>query len=372
MNERLGFAAALALAMLAALGAEHLQRRAAAITFAIVLALLAGGAVFITRTFVIEAGPRDWGRYTMHAELAGLALALLFLRMQHARLVLLALLLAQRGISEGGVHASFPQRAAYPPMKIFEPMKNVREPFRIAGRNWALLPATNALYGLEDVRGYEAMTFLPYTQTFRLWSTPQAVFFNRTDDLAKPFLSMLNVRFAFAYASDPVPPGWREVAREKDAVLLENANVLPRAFIPRHVTVGLQSDVALDQMAEVRDFGEQAWIAANVVPYERGNGPGRVTNLRATSFDAEMERDGWVVISSSAWKGWRAYVDGKRVALQRANIAFLGIHLDPGRHHVRLVYLPQSFVVGRAVSVAALLGVLAFAIVWRSRRVVES
>ena len=42
--------------------------------------------------------------------------------------------------------------------KIFEPMKNVREPFRVAGVNWALLPGTNTLYGLEDVRGYEAMT----------------------------------------------------------------------------------------------------------------------------------------------------------------------------------------------------------------------
>jgi len=292
---------------------------------------------------------------------------LLFIRSQHARFVLLALLLLQRVVSEGGVHKSFPQRAAYPPMKIFEPMKNVDQPFRIAGRNWALLPATNALYGLEDVRGYEAMSFLPYTQTFRLWSTPQAVFFNRTDDLSKPFLSMLNVRFAFAYASDAIPPGWREVAREKDAVLLENTNVLPRAFVPEHVTVGLQSDVALDQMADVRDFREHAWIAADVVPYERGNGPGRVTNLRATSFDVDMERDGWVVISNSAWQGWRAYVDGKRIALQRANIAFLGVHVDAGKHHVRLVYLPQSFVVGRAISMVTFLGLVAFALLRRRR-----
>jgi Bacterial membrane protein YfhO len=362
LNERLGFGAAFALAVLAALGAEHLHRRSTMVTFAAVLALLAFGAWFITKSFVIESGPRDWGQYTLHAELIGLAAALAFVRTRYALHVILALLLVQRFVSEGGVHKSFRREAAYPAMKIFEPMKNVREPFRIAGVNWALLPGTNTLYGLEDVRGYEAMTFLPYTRTFPLWSKPQAVFFNRTDDLTKPFLSMLNVRFAFAYATDPIPSGWREVAREGRALLLENANVLPRAFIPRNVTVGLQSDISLDQMADVRDFAERAWIVANVVPYERGNGPGTVTHLRHTTFAVDMQHDGWVVVSNCAWKGWRAYVDGKRGAMQRANVAFLGVHVPAGKHEVRLVYWPQSFVIGRGISFATLLVVLAFGV----------
>jgi hypothetical protein len=373
INERLGFAAAFALAILAAIGAEHLHRRAATITFAIVLVVLAAGTLYITRTFVIEPGPRDWGKFTMHAELAGLGAAVIVaLRTRYALHALLALLLVQRVLSIGGVHKSFPLEAAYPPMKIFEPMKSVREPFRIAGMHWALLPGTNALYGLEDVRGYEAMTFYPYTQTYRLWSQPQPIFFNRTDDLSKPFLSMLNVRFAFAYTSTAVPPGWREVAREGEAVLLENENVLERAFVPQYVTVGMQSDVALDQMSEVKDFREHAWITADAVPYERANGPGRVTNFRRTrngyTFNADMQHGGWVVVTNSAWKGWRAYVDNKRIGLQRANVAFLGVHVGEGKHEVRLVYWPRSFVVGRAVSIVTLFVLLAIV----SRRVFKS
>ena len=362
LNERLGFGAAFALAILAALGVEHLRARSAAITIAVVVALLAIGAWFITNTFAIEPGPRDWGRYTLHAELLCLAVALLFLRTRYAVHALLALLLVQRVVSVGAVHQSFEQRAAYPPMKIFEPMQHVREPFRIAGVNWALVPGSNALYGLEDVRGYEAMTFLPYTRTFPLWSTPQPVIFNRTDDLSRPFLSMLNVRFAFAYEWDAVPPGWREVAREGKAKLLENTNVLPRAFIPRAVTVGLQSDVALDQMRDVRDFADRAWITADVVPYERANGPGTITSLGPTTFTADMQSDGWIVVSNSAWKGWRAYVDGRRVALQRANVAFLSVHVPAGKHEVRLVYWPESFVLGRAISIIALLALAAWGV----------
>jgi hypothetical protein len=242
----------------------------------------------------------------------------------------------------------------------------VREPFRITGTHWALLPATNALYGLEDVRGYEAMTFHPYVKTWKLWCVHQPIFFNRTDDLSRPFLSMMNVRFAFTREDAPVPSGWREVAREGAAVLLENEQVLPRAFIPRNVTVGLQSEVAVDEMSTVTDFRERAWITADVVPYERTNGPGRVT-LHGHTLEAEMDGDGWIVVSNSAWQGWRAYLDGKRIRLQRANVAFLGIHVPKGKHTVRLVYLPESFVTGRAITLATLLGIAAF-MLWRRRR----
>ena len=366
LNDRLAFGVSCMLAVLAAIGVEHLHRRSAAITLAAVFVLLAAGTWWIARTYVIERGPRDWGEHTTLAELLflGIAVCAFLLPRGHA-FVLLACLLAQRGLSEYNVHASFPREAAYPDMKIFEPLRAVREPFRITGTHWALLPATNALYGLEDVRGYEAMTFHPYVKTWELWCVHQPIFFNRTDDLSKPFLSMMNVRFAFTREDAPVPPGWREVARQGAAVLLENENVLPRAFVPRNVTVGMQSEVAVDQMADVTDFRERAWITADVVPYERMNGPGRVT-LRGDTLEAEMEGDGWIVVSNSAWKGWRAYLDGRRVALHRANVAFLGIHVPKGRHTVRLVYLPESFVIGRTVTFATLIGIIVFTL-WRRR-----
>ncbi|HEX6084886.1 MAG TPA: YfhO family protein [Thermoanaerobaculia bacterium] len=384
LNDRLAFGVSCMLAILAAIGVEHLQRRSAAITMAIVLAFLSFGSWWIARTYVIERGPRDWGEHTTLAELLFLGIALLALSwwktgnpacpdrqdcLSSTRLpfVLLACLIAQRGISEYNVHASFPQKAAYPEMQLFAPLKNIREPFRVTGTHWALLPATNALYGLEDVRGYEAMTFHPYVKTWELWSTHQPVFFNRTDDLSKPFLSMMNVRFAFTREDAPVPPGWREVAREGAAVLLENERVLPRAFVPRHVSIGLQSEVAVDQMAGVTDFHERAWITADVVPYERNNGPGTVTQ-RGNTLQADMQGDGWIVVTNSAWQGWRAYVDGKRVKLQRANVAFLGIHVPAGQHTIRLVYLPESFVTGRAISAITLIAIALFHVARASAR----
>jgi Bacterial membrane protein YfhO len=118
-------------------------------------------------------------------------------------------------------------------------------------------------------------------------------------------------------------------------------------------------------MMAAKDFRERAWIAASGKPYERDNGPGRVTvRTRPRRYDikADMERDGWIVISESGWNGWRAYIDGRRVQMQRANMSFLSVHVPAGSHRVKLVYLPQSFVIGRAISLLTVAGLVAFAV----------
>ncbi|HUP63646.1 MAG TPA: YfhO family protein [Thermoanaerobaculia bacterium] len=373
IHERLAFAAAFALSMLAAVAVDAIVSRAdfraAAVTLTVVLIVLTVGTLWILRSFVTEPMQGTWGEYKIFAELAFLGgAALLFalrVPMRVAIPTLVALLVVQRMMSDGRVHKSFPRDAAYPELALFEPLRNVLQPFRIVGQGFAMMPGASALYGWEDVRGYEALTFLPYAETYRLWCVHQPVFFNRVDDLSKPMLSMMNVRFAFAHDSVAPPPGWRVAARQKWAVLLENLNVIERAFIPRTVVLGLEDSAALDEMANVTDFRERAWLTApEVKPYLRANGPGRVWMRSRSRLDVEMERDGWVVVSNSAWKGWRAYVDGRRVKIQRANVAFLGIYVPAGRHEIRLVYWPESFVIGRWISFAAFLA-LAVAVIRR-------
>jgi hypothetical protein len=230
------------------------------------------------------------------------------------------------------------------------------------------------MYELQDPRGYEAMTLREYTDTYPLWCVPQPVWFNRVVDLTKPFLSFLNVRYAVVWGTFSVPQGWRVFATQRGCKLLENEHVIERAFVPKRVTVGEAERKTFQQMMTETDFHDRAWISATQTPYERENGPGRVTvreHPRAYEISAAMQRDGWIVISESAWKGWRAYLDGRRVKIQRANIAFLSVYVPAGDHHVRLAYLPQSFVAGRAISLLTLGAIVTFAItrrVLRSRR----
>jgi hypothetical protein len=183
----------------------------------------------------------------------------------------------------------------------------------------------------------------------------------------------MNVRFAIQSTALPVPAGWRTVATQGGAMLLENENVIDRVFLPERVAVGNRGAAEILDlgMARLRDFRTLAWIAAPGETVERQNGPGRIT-LRSRShggeyiFDADMQGDGWVVISDSSWKGWRAYIDGRRVKMSRANAAFLSVYLPAGKHTVRVVYLPLSFVRGRAITFATLIGII-IACAWRRR-----
>lgn len=368
LHDRLAFMAALGLITLAALGADRLLQtrdfRAAAIVFAITFAFLGGGMLWLQRNVIVATTTADVGRYRVFAELFFLALAALVFAFRPpvriAAIALIALLAGQRLLSESDTFGTYPAAAAYPPLPILEPLREVREPFRIVGRGLMLPPATNTFYGLEDVRGYEALTLLQFVNTWTFWSEPHGIWFNRVDDLTAPFLSLMNVRFALQSAGLDVPPGWRVITQRDGAMLLENERVANRVFVPARVgTGGATTMELLDRLRAVQDFRAMSWITTPGAIEEHENGPGRIV-LRARSrggeyrFDAHLQLDGWVVISESSWKGWRAYVDGKRVRLSRANMAFLGIPVPAGKHDVRVVYLPSSFVTGRAITFATL------------------
>jgi hypothetical protein len=75
---------------------------------------------------------------------------------------------------------------------------------------------------------------------------------------------------------------------------------------------------------------------------------------------ANMERDGWLVLSEIFYPGWTATVDGVPASLYRANYVLRTIPLPAGQHRIKLSFMPLSFVIGAvisAISVIALLGV---------------
>jgi len=377
INERFAFAGAFALVMLAALGLERAverRDRAFGVTLAAVLVAYVIGDALVRHAGIVSPRILDWGRYAYFGEIGCLALAALVAVLRPRALVplLVGVLLLQHVCEEGDIYPTLPARAAYPPVPMFAAMKNVKEPFRIVAHAHGFIPGTSALYELEDVRGYEALTFARYIETYRLWCIPQSVWFNRIDEF-KPFLSFLNVRFSIA-GDAPVPSGWHIVGKGKDTQLFENDRVIERAFLPRHVRVGVPEGDALNEMSDTTDFRDVAWIEAPLPRQEFANGTGRLRIARAGSgfdIDADMDTNGWMVISEPAWKGWRAYIDGRRMQMFFANEAFLGLHVPAGHHAVRLIYLPDGFVRGRAISFATLIFVIVLTF-WarRGRRMV--
>jgi hypothetical protein len=81
--------------------------------------------------------------------------------------------------------------------------------------------------------------------------------------------------------------------------------------------------------------------------------PGSEGNVRLVSYtpnrvvlESEASGDGLVYVSDAYYPGWKAYVDGEKTDILRANLAFRAIRVPSGRHTVSLVYVPFSFYLG--------------------------
>jgi uncharacterized membrane protein YfhO len=58
--------------------------------------------------------------------------------------------------------------------------------------------------------------------------------------------------------------------------------------------------------------------------------------------------------SGAAYPGWQATVDGSPAQIERANHAFTGVVVSPGKHRVQFLYRPAAFRVGLYLSLGTL------------------
>lgn len=376
LNERLAFLWALALAVLAAFGVQEVaegRRRVVAVLAAGSTAAVLAMAYFLIRTKSdMTAGRLRTAVLVQVIPLVCLTLLLLWKRAPARAAILtaalLALFLAQRRVEMGGLYTSYPSRAFYPPLEILDAIPRGR-PERMTSLGFTFLPNTSALYELEDVRGYEAMTLAPLTETFPLWCVHQPVWFNRVDDPTKPFLSFLNVRYVLAPPKYPLPPGWPVLYRGKEGVVLENPKVLPRAFVPALVHRDTDPTRQRERLFAISDFGREGVLESEPAPPENGEARVSIESYSAQRMELAVEasRKTVVATSTTAWPGWRLFLDGREAQLLRYNRAFLAFEVPPGAHRAVMVYWPRSFVLGWWISaLSGFATILLFA--WPSRR----
>ncbi|HEX3107599.1 MAG TPA: YfhO family protein, partial [Thermoanaerobaculia bacterium] len=373
VNNRLAFGAALAAALLAGFAIDAWPRRASIVVLVatILFAIATGFAIPIQ--LQLHQNEQYLGEM-IATELLPLVALIFLVRMRRTAAVVtvvFALMLLQRVNEDGQIYPAMERKTFFPRVPVLAAMHG-DEPFRMTGLSDELVPNSSAVYHLDDVRGYEAMTFHRLAQTFPLWCTPQTVFFNRVDDLTKPFLSLLGVRYALTDIGQAPPDGWRIALDDRTTRLLESSRALPRVFAPREIRYGGGADKVLDDVNHANDYSAVGWVETDdPEQHVIVNGQPSVTTRRngtEYSIDVSSPNAAWLVLTECAWRGWRVYLDGHRIRTYFADVAFLGFYVPAGRHHLRVVYMPDSFVRGRAVSFATLAALAIAIVIRRSRR----
>ena len=358
LNYRLVFLAALGLAGLAAFGTEE-ARRGAPLAPACLAAIALLAAAFVGAGGVVRdrALPLDFVRSAFAWEIlppAALGAAALVLSRRRAAIASAAVLLLalQRGLEMGGTYPTLPRESMAPVFPGLPALASAA-PDRVVGVGDALRPNIAALYGLEDVRGYESLVLARFADVEPLWSVPQSSSFNRVDHLDRPFLSFLGARLAAAGPEEPVPTGWTLKRRSEALAVFENPAALPRAFVPPRIRRIVPSQT-LAEMRRSTDFRGVVWLDSGGSPEELANPRGASVGVRGSGPDLVLTVSSpepvLVATSLPDWPGWRARTSSGTLPAATINHAFVGFWAPAGRTVVRLTYVPRSW----GLSLAAL------------------
>lgn len=124
-------------------------------------------------------------------------------------------------------------------------------------------------------------------------------------------------------------------------------------------------DVVLLEKADPGHLGEIAQAGKDAGPADSvrmvSYGPDRM-EIEASSPSAS-----YLLLSELYYPGWKAYVDGKRAPVLRADYLLRAVPLRAGTHAVTMVYRPASFMAGLAVTLVTLVALTA-CLVWAKRR----
>ncbi len=74
---------------------------------------------------------------------------------------------------------------------------------------------------------------------------------------------------------------------------------------------------------------------------------------RNMKLEVEAKQDGYLFIADTWYPGWKAYLDGEKVEILRANYLFKAIPVRAGHHEVEMVYKPGLYYLGATLSGAA-------------------
>ncbi len=233
-----------------------------------------------------------------------------------------------------GVHGSTRPEYLFSTTPLLERLRSDREVFRTLPLHTFLPPNTATEYGLDDLRGYDALA--P-----RAWR-------RRREEIG---------RFTAAPTQTDLLEPWdlRPSGRGLDAWNVKYLLLHPQ-FGFGGETLNQKKGLDLVEIYSAPDG--RIFENRRVLPRARFVGPGRVriVDRFATRWTLEVEAaaSGSLVVANPFFPGWRARLDGKDARLSIRPGDPIEIRVPPGRHRVDLLYRPASWRLGLGIALLSI------------------
>ncbi len=242
---------------------------------------------------------------------------------------------------------------------------------------YRILPMTNepasynvsnksVYHKLYSVSGYEAVGVQYYNDFLGQMA------------LGTPLVDMLNIKYIILPKNVELNGetvelgkvvGPYKVVMDSDAVLLENLNVLPRAYAVHNAYPAQSKEEAFSIMLHpsfepresvVLEENPQRPMAQKTVPSSRSTVDITQYATRTIGMKVSMATDGFVVLSEKFYPGWKASVDGHAAKIYKANHTLQAVFIPQGNHEIEFLFQPRQYWFGFWVTCGTLLGLTAY------------
>jgi membrane protein YfhO len=165
-------------------------------------------------------------------------------------------------------------------------------------------------------------------------------------------------------------PRWKRRGEVGKVAIFENTRMLPRAWLATSelVTTDVQ-ELAIIRSGRTPDGAawnplEKALVESSTgISFGKQGEPmghAEVTRHEPNRVEVETQSasPSILVLSANHYPGWRADLDGQSVEVIRVDYNLRGVAVPAGQHRITFVYRPKSVLVGLAISLLALLGLV--------------
>lgn len=257
-----------------------------------------------------------------------------------------------------------------------------RDLFRVADYDRMFPQTFWARYGLNSVCYYLAAPSGRMLQYFRNLAGDKFWTVSQVRNPQSVFYELASLRYVL-YPLDPNAPKPHEkfIPVLKDerahAILYENPRAFPRLYFVGGCEVIPRDADALAFMKE-QGSADPEWFRHNVLldrqPEGGPLGPGQAGKVlelpqppNGVRARVQLDQAAILVLTDAYDESWQATVDGRSTPLLRANFMFRAVAVPPGEHVVEFRFVPEQFVRGGYVSLAAA-AVLAALCLFRAAR----
>jgi len=249
----------------------------------------------------------------------------------------------------------------YPTLESIEFLKKDKEFWRATSTYDVFIPNSLMAYNIYTTDGYMSLFPKRYFEFISCLTKTKGdkysfkyIWLGNVDS---PLLNLLNIKYILT--KDLLVNNRLKLVYNKEILVYQNKDVLPRAFIVPRIKVIKDKDLIF------RELNSPAFNPREYIILEEEAGIGLTDSAKLesevlitqylpqrVSINAHLSGNGFLFLSDTYYPGWKVYVDGRKERMYRANYTFRAVYLSRGRHTIKFIYKPLSFILGLYLSIS--------------------